>query len=350
MSIRISLGGRFFAQSVSESLSQHVAVMVTCRAEFWQERVSSTSIKEKNVATNGYDDAELQEVLATSSLDLSQIPISLRPLIRKPRYCDLVIKHFAAMVVSGDMSVDRLLYEDYKDKEQRKLNQPVTDEEFRSILCTLARRYHSAGDCTIRRNELNHFLPGFINAQAGLQEIIDGGLLISTNGFEPTYKVDPRRLVHGLGMLLAEHLCALPVGTINDTIDAIRQWLEPQPDMETKASIVGATVFFSFVKEDFPKTSRQALLFFWLTSRNLSIEQEETILAYAPECADDLATIADSCWETSSNNGPAQNRLANAFLKRREDPRIIEALIPAIKRWMSLCEYQRAASPTWHRQ
>lgn len=77
------------------------------------------------------------------------------------------------------------------------------------------------------------------------------------------------------------------------------------------------------------------MLLFWVNARNLPDEQEENIIAYLPECAEDMTSIADSCWRRLSDNGAAHTRLARAFLARRDDGRVKPALIRAANRWMS---------------
>ena len=241
---------------------------------------------------------------------------------------------------SGDMTVERLLYEDYKDRESRKINQPVTDADFRDILCGLANQYYN-GTTSFPKHNLNQFLPGTNAAEAKLQEIIDGGLLVPSGNFTTPYKVDSRRLIHGLGMLLADHVIkSVTDNSVNDLLDVINAWLEPQPDIDMKASIVGAAVFFSLTNRAYPVNARRALLLSWISFRNLPDEQEENIYAYLPECIADITSIADTCWRKTSDNGMAQTRLANAFFARRDDERVKPELIRAANRWMSYVNFK----------
>ncbi|EKD84371.1 MAG: hypothetical protein ACD_39C00088G0001, partial [uncultured bacterium] len=324
---------KILAQAISESFAGHIATIVTTRPVLWDEKISSR-VSETVFATDGYDDYELAKAFEASGMNLSEIPGSLQQLVRKPRYCDLVVQHFAALVKSGDMTVERLLYEDCRDKARRKLNHPVSDKGFRAILCNLARQYHK-GLKTVSRSSLNQLLPTSGAAEAILQEIIDGGLLIPDGSIEPAYKVEPRLLIHGLGMLLADHVQNEPQSTIQEMVDAIRMWLEPQPVMDVKASIVGAAVFFSIVHQNYSAVARRALLYFWVTIRNMPAQQEDDICSYLPDCAEDMFSIADDCWRNAYDNGMAHTRLAIAFLSRRDDERIKTELIGAVNRWMS---------------
>lgn len=324
---------QILAQAANENYSGRAAVIVTTWPKLWRSKISS-GIKETVFTTEGYDDAELKLALEASGIKQSEIPDSLKPLIRKPRYCDLVVRHFPTIVKSGDMTVERLLYEDCKDKERRKLKYPVSDEDFRSILCNLARQFHS-GLTTFSKTALKQFLPEVDATGAILQEITDGGLLIPAGSIEPAYMVEPRRLVHGLGMLLADHVQNATENSMHELADLIRVWLEPQPDMEKKTAIVGAAVFFSIVLPSYRQVSRRALLYSWVNIRNMTDAQDEDISAYLPGCVDDMLTVADECWRSTFDNGMAHTRLARAFVLRRDDERVKPALTKAVNRWMS---------------
>jgi hypothetical protein len=324
---------KILSQALSEKFDGRIAIIVTTRPALWNDKISS-GIKQTVFKTDGYDDQELTKALEASGIRLSEIPNSLQSLIRKPRYLDLVVQHFAALVKSGDMTVERLLYVDCKDKLQRKSNYPVSDEDFRAILCNLARQYRD-GLKTVSRIALNQLLPKTDAKEAVLQEIIDGGLLIPAGSIEPAYRVESRRLVHGLGMLLADHIQNNPQSKIHELVDAVRMWLEPQPDMDIKASIVGAAVFFSIVHPNYRVVSRRALLYFWVTLRNTPSQQEDDISAYLPDCLEDMLSVVDDCWRSAFDNGMAHTRLARAFLFRRDDDRIKPSLTVAVNRWMS---------------
>lgn len=322
------------AQTADDIWDGKIAIIMTSRPEYWKGQVARGLSRIHVMETKGYDDSELKLILGKTGLTIDQVPDDLSPLIRKPRYCDLVIQRFAEMVACGDLTIERLLYEDYKDRTVRKLSHPVSDEEFSQILCSLARQ-HLKGVISFNKADLKSFLPVVGDGSAFLQEIIDGGLLVPTEKSSTPYRVEKRRLIHGLGMLLAEDLKGETKKSVNELTDTVQAWLEPQPDMEMKVQITGAAVFFSVVDESYPQNALRALLRTWIGARNMAEEQERAIGAYMPECADDLLAITDDFWRSSSDDGLAQERLANAFLNRRDDPRVKPKLIQAARRWMS---------------
>lgn len=63
--------------------------------------------------------------------------------------------------------------------------------------------------------------------------------------------------------------------------------------------------------------------------------QEKAVSAYLPDCAQDIIAITDVFWSSEKDNSIAQERLAMAFLKHRDDSKIKPILIDACKRWMS---------------
>ncbi|MCX5831014.1 MAG: hypothetical protein NT140_03850 [Deltaproteobacteria bacterium] len=321
------------SQSVAEAWIGKIAILMTSRPEYWKEHVSYGVSGIQIITTEGYGDEELKIILGRAMLKIEQIPKELYSLIKKPRYCDLVVQHFSEMVASGDLTIDRLLYEDYKDRTARKQNLPVSDAEFNQILCSFAQQ-HLNGVNGFSKAELIPFLPT-TGDRTLIQEIIDGGLLVPTGKQSTPYRVENRRLIYGLGMLLADDLKEIGDKSIDYIADRIQAWLEPQSDMEMKVQITGAAVFFSTIDTTYPQSARRALLRAWIGSRNMSEGQERVIGAYISDCADDLLAITDDFWRSSSEDGLSHERLANVFLKHRDDPKVKPHLIQATKRWMS---------------
>lgn len=323
------------AQANSRDWYGRITIFMTSRKEFYKTKVASRASGVREIETTGYDNTELNQELDRAGISRpTVIPEDLRSLIRKPRYCDLALQYFKNLLVSGDLTVERLLYQDYKDRVERKLNHPVMDDDFNQILCDLAKKYMS-GARVFGKADLVTILPGSDEGDTILQEIIDGGLLVRTNQLSAPYRVEPRRLVYGLGMLLADHVANEPCVSIDEYTNAAQKWLEPQSDMELKVSVAGAAAFISIVDKNFPVNARRALLRLWIGSRNMTDIQERAVTAYLPDCASDIVEVANVFWSTGQDNGIAQERLAAAFLKHRDDSKVKPILAAACKRWMS---------------
>lgn len=317
-------------QASADAYRNKIAILTTCRPSYWKKIFFSGTCK--LIQTEGYDNCELEQTLRVAGRHLSEVPQVLRPLIRRPRYCDLVLQHFDRM--AEDPTVERLLYEDYRNRLTKKATFPLTPEDFREILASLAQKY-TDGVENFKQYEVEQYLSGTSEASAALQEIIDGGLLVETGLPSQPLRVDKRRLIHGLGMLLSDHLREGCEKTVAEHLESIGAWLEPGPEMEIKSPIVGAAIFFATIEPLYPSTARRALLEYWLCRRNVPDDEEEILTAYFPECPEDLLAVADSFWGEKVDNQVAQERLTWAILSRRDHPRVKPALINATKRWMS---------------
>lgn len=323
---------QFIAQTRIAENRQHDAVLLTCRLPFWDEHLQRVGVGTPHL-TPGYDDDELRQAVA-GRVELDHLPEGLRELMRRPRYCDLVVRHCAAMVASGDFTIARLMFEDRLDRQRRKEHHPFSPQEFDQVLAGLAgahwRQWRGGrGGARFGKRELRDLLPQ--DDARALQELLDGGVLDHLHDPAYPYRVEKRRLVYGLGMLLASDLRQATGGFA----DVIREWFEPQRDMDIKTEILGAAVFFSLPTEfDYPAPQRRALLREWLLSRNMPAEQEAAIAAYLPDCIDDLLAESDGFFAPSDDPTVyATVRLGKALAVRRMDPRVVPALRRAAERW-----------------
>jgi hypothetical protein len=311
-----------------------IGALLTCRKPFWDEHLGRGTRLPAPFITEGYDEAELHQAVA-GRVELSKVPPDLRDLMRRPRYCDLVVQHCAAMISSGDLTIARLIFEDRRDRHRRKLEHPFSPEEFDQVLRGLANAHHHEWKCghghaVFGKRELRGLLPS--DDPRALQEIIDGGVLDPTGDPAFPYRVEKQRLIYGLGMLLASELGR----QADDFADAIQEWFEPQRDMDIKTEILGAAVFFSLPNQHptYPALQRRALIRAWLISRNMPPEQEAAIAAYLPDCAEDMLAESDGFFTPSDDPiGNAQVRFGKALAVRRQDQRVLPHLIIAAERW-----------------
>lgn len=323
------------SQANASDWDGYVTIFMTSRKDFYKANVAFKALGITEIETKGYDDDELNQELDRAGIKTPDtIPNDLRSLIRRPRYCDLALRYFAPLLDSGDLTIERLLYQDYKDRVQKKLNLPVTDDDFNQMLCNLAKKYMH-GHSSFDKAAIRSVLPGADDNDTILQEIIDGGLLVKTDLRSTPYRVEPQRLIYGLGMILADQLAEEAFVSTEEYVNAAQTWLEPQSDMDMKVSIVGAAVFMSIMDKDYPFRARQALLRIWIGARNMTETQERAVTAYLPDCASDIAEVSDIFWSTGYDNGVAQDRLAVSFLKHRDDARVKPLLVNACNRWTS---------------
>jgi hypothetical protein len=72
------------------------------------------------IVIDGFTDNELELALHGRGIAIRAIPYDLQPLIRKPRYCELVCSHFDEMKSNADFTIERLLWPDARHRAETK--------------------------------------------------------------------------------------------------------------------------------------------------------------------------------------------------------------------------------------
>ena len=315
----------------------HIAILTTDRPGHWRPQCATAGLDSfDEITIGGYTDSELQTALGGKGIRLSSIPGDLHPLIRKPRYCELVISHFDEMTREADFTVERLLFIDARSHAASRRGSPLTEEAFIEVIRNVARQYRETPIITL--STVSKLLPYADPERRLLQEIIDGGILVQQPGVMGSrFTVERTRLVFGLGLLLADEVRNLAF-TKAERIqieDEIAKWFEPHPEMDLKVEICGAALFHSLAETEYPTIGRRALLRYWLGLRNWGDKAQVAFADYVVRCPDDFIAVTKDIWSSSRDSGAAQSFLAGAFIKHRDDHRVQPVLVVAVHEWMS---------------
>jgi hypothetical protein len=96
------------------------AVLLTTRTTHWDYFRPLQHLQITDWTLGPFDDAEFDVALRMSRLAAADIPAETLAVARKPRYFDLVVRHRARLTEVGDVTVIRLIYEDWLDRFERK--------------------------------------------------------------------------------------------------------------------------------------------------------------------------------------------------------------------------------------
>jgi hypothetical protein len=326
----------FFRTLEDETWRGRIVVLATDRHGHWRPNCATAGLDcFREVKIEGYTDWELQRALGRKRIALASIPDDLQELIRRPRYCELVCEHFDEMQANADFTVARLILLDACHRTASKRGQ-LTQDQFVQIIRNLAIKYRS--NSVIQLNDLVGLWPLADPDKTIYQQIIDGGLLIPKQGASGRFTVERNRLVFGLGMLLAEEVGSAEQASKDRALleSLITSWFEPHPEMDLKVEICGTALFHSLVIEGFPSVGRREILRYWLTLRNQNDTAQSAIVNYVVRCPEDFIAVAEEFWTSNRNFGAAQDFLAKAFTKYRDDARLKPLLVPAVRKWMGL--------------
>lgn len=312
-----------------------IAVIITCRTITWKERFSYlTHLSVRDWTLQPYNEEELSLALAQHGLTTPDIHPSLLPLISKPRYFDLVLELRQDILKSRDITVQRLIYEDWRSRFSKKTeysSMSFYNEDFNLMLRNLAERV-LYGKQSFTDREIDEALPLYSERKKVFEELTSGGILI--RNAQGNYIVEDNRLIHGFGLILAELVREkLPSG--EQTIEeAIASLLEPHPDMDVKARICGAAVLYVVMSDSFPEQGKFALFRAWLGNRNLDAEGLDALSYYTPRCPETYINLTEYFSSEKHENPEILELLKSGFLRWYDRDQVREVLIKAIERWM----------------
>ena len=312
-----------------------VAVLATDRPGHWGPHCAASGVAAfHEVTVDGYDDSELALALQYSSREVSDFPTALLSLVKKPRYCQLVLDHYDDLIKDSDFTVERLIYLDIQSRCATHPNFPLVGDEFVSIIKQLATQYRESSE--FDRFRIADNIPWTDRERDVYEEIVSGGLMKAHSTAPGTFRVERKRLVFGLGMLLAEvvRLGVERSESRSQICETIERWFEPHPEMSLKVDIAGSAMFHSLLHKGFPPMGRQEIIRHWLGLRNWGDRAQPAFADYVRRCPEDFLAVAEGFWSSNGDKGVAQDYLARAFLKHRDDPSVQAALTLVISKWM----------------
>lgn len=322
----------------------HVATIVTCRTAYWRRDFQSlTWLSTGTHTTLPYDDAELSAALSYHGLRRTNIPDTLLPLIRKPRYLELMIRHRSRMAESGDVTIARLVYEDWRDRFERKRHIPVDHQSFQNIIRGLADRFRNVPRQHLSEQEIATVLPQFREdaAQLVFEELRTGGILQESR---TGYQVNENMLKYGLGLLLVDQI-EQAVAADQSPEEAIAEWLEPYAEIDIKAAICGFAALQALGIPELPTDAKASLLATWVSRQNPELQTGTDFVAYFPRDPQSYIQLAEIVWADNTENAWAQDLLQRAFLCWSGTPRVESLLQSAFTRWLGFVHLY--GFPTW---
>jgi len=310
---------------VTDSWKHSVAVLVTCRKSYWQVKLDCLAdLKITSFTLKSYNDKELKIALKYNGLKRSDISSDLIPLICKPRYFELMVKHRKSMEKCGDVTVARLIYEDWKDRYKRNSNNPLDDGSFQEVIKTLAKK-----EGNIRIADVKIPLPYESEKARALSEICTGGILEYKDS---EWHVNENHLTLGLGLLLVD-VIKKDLNEKKDANEIIAEWLESQAEMDIKAKICESATLHALTLNICPN-AKVSLLVYWLNCQNLSSDIEENFMAYCPIDPKCYIKTFEIVWSDRTFNRWAQNLLIRTFVKHQKIKKVMSCLIETSEKWL----------------
>jgi hypothetical protein len=130
-----------FAPRAASDWATRLAIVTTCRPAFWSDRVAPflpDHLPVTQVEVQPVDDHELARAWGDRRPALLEIPKAVRDFIRTPHTFRLARDHVEHLMQNGDLTVERLLIEDWGDRHRLKHGFAHSVKEFNNLVIKLA--------------------------------------------------------------------------------------------------------------------------------------------------------------------------------------------------------------------
>lgn len=331
-----------FATFASSEWAGHVAVLVTCRPGFWSEYVAPClPDRTTTIHVRPFSDAELEEAWGERQPRLSSFPENVRDFIRTPRMLRLARHHVQQLAESGDLTVERLLFEDWADRRQLKGGLSHSSVEVQRLVENLARDLRK-GITDFGRHKLRDYSSLALRSpdrdlDKDFDEIIDGQLFERISTGSDRFRVRREHAGLVLGMLLAREVKDAwerdgPVGVAKVLVEAI----EPIGDVDQVGSALRGACAVACLSAMYPGEARVLLLRSWLSRPNLDAEHWQDFAAYLPTEPESFFRVAESLWGTDDVHPVAREWVADAILRWRGASRVRATIVDRCREWLGL--------------
>ena len=266
----------WFQPLFENQLGSMYRVIVSCWPDWWHRSLAglvNLEPKPWEIVAERFNDSELDSLLAAMKVTRTDFAQDVLELMRVPRLSSLIAKHRKKLKDSGDVTAERVIYEDWKDRlEHRGPNVGLTDHEMKDFVSELGEKLKSDIDQAMTRGDVIKSLSdengkSDMDLKVVVAELVSGRWLIPGNKAN-TVKVVPDRIPYVLGATL---MSRIHEGTDATCIEAkIAGFLDPLKAHSLGAAILRAATTIALIETDVSSACRQELLHKWLEEQNFN--------------------------------------------------------------------------------
>jgi hypothetical protein len=250
------------------------AALVTCRPDHWREMINLQGLTPPplRIDVPRFSAAELDVLLTQNNLTRANFTTPVLELMAVPRLSLLALTQRAHLAASGDVTPERLVYEDWKHRLARR-REPLNfeDAEFQALVADLGRNLRDTPTgFTVTRSDLLQRMSRDSgrpesDLREALSEVINGGWLL--HGEHPhRFSVVPQRAPFALGLTLVAELHGV---TDRGGADAVlAEFLDGLKGQSLGVSVLRAATTVALVDAETSKAVRRALIERWLSEQN----------------------------------------------------------------------------------
>jgi hypothetical protein len=312
---------------------KNIALLISCRTGYWHEHLAKEYDESVSVwKLYPFSDGELDQALDRHHLTRASFSDRVLKLVAKPRYFDMAVRLKDQLEESGDdVTIDRLIYEDWKDRIGRKRlsSIKISNAEFHAIITDVVQKFGER----VSIKQLAQTLAAYGNQAEIRDELVSSGILKEVGGGK--FEIAANPMILGLGLLLASEIEDSGKDDLLEIEEIIAERLGQHPDSDRLVQICAMALFHALLTEGFPDVGCRALFRKWISGRNLDEADSERVSAYFPLKPHIYFQIMEDMWGTFGNYREVEDHLMSALIKKHNFEHAKTEMIAAFERWFS---------------
>jgi hypothetical protein len=329
-----------FASFGARALVENLAVIATCWTSYWENRVQprlSESQPIELIPVPIFDDAELRDALRSAGQDFDVVSPRLRQFLRIPRVFRIGVRHIKELQ-SGDLTVERLMLTDWRNRLQTEYGIAHTEQEFRNIVLGIAQGIRAgASSFAIHQLRTHSGLARRSpdrNLDRDFDEIVESDLFEADPNDPGQFRVKQEHAGLVLGMLLADELRRVTLDVAADLDARVEQSIESISGFSEASHVMRGSVASACHSANYPDRAMQALLLGWLRLNNRPEDHLEDFKAYLPDAIDAYFNVADEVWVNFDEYIDGREWIASAIVSHlgRED--VAPSVHTYVNKWL----------------
>lgn len=315
-----------------------VDLVLTDRADHWRRIAGGfqgSGIACTEVPVGPFSDPELDQILGRAGLVRDALDPALIPLIKAPRLCTLALRHWERLGRSGDITPERLVYEDFRDRIYPGLD----DQEMRNLIATIGSTVRTAGggDVIVLRREIGDALAaesGAAGSEAAISAVVSGVWFAPVPGEPHRFRVNPDLVPIAMGLALAR--AVQPLATADAVSRRIVAFIDDMRGLQLGVTLVGVAASYAIISPDFSPVVRGVLLDTWLGSDNFYGGELKRYTRLIAEDPDYFLDRTEHVWRDRQRLHDDRNvHLAGITNAAESYPAVMSAFSARAVRWLS---------------
>ncbi|MES0100540.1 hypothetical protein [Mesorhizobium sp. M0019] len=331
----------FFQPLYDERWMGRVAVLMTCWPDHWADlqKLAPLTPEPIEIPVTNFSEAELDLLLASHGLTRNGFADPMLAMMKVPRLSLLAIRRQKELAESGDVTPERLAYEDWKNRIARRGSAlAITDAEFQDFVREIGTTLRTSVESSaFTRSELLDRL-GRDSGKERKDLLETLGEIVAGRWLEPgtranEFRVNPELTPFALGLTLAHELREASDDGSAATI--IAGFVDPFKGQGLGVSILRAATTVALLDPEVGRGARRAILKRWLSEQNFMQVDFDAYWRLIGIDVDLMCQNIEDTWLSREGSGVFSDEiLIKGMVQAYRFPQVASHLVRRAEQWL----------------